>query len=244
MKISAYYPAHYGKEYLEASLKSVVPHVDEVLILYTDNPSYGKFTNLKNPDSRDELMAIVEKECNSFKWVDIPATHQENQHRNMKSIYLHDSDIIVAVDADEIWDDLDLAIKAAWDSNYENINVSGSQWYHFWRSFNECHRDGFAPTRFHCKKGKQGTGLIDKGTVYHMGYAQSEAITEYKISCHGHKSISGSWYSEKWLNYKRGETTHLHPDSQTVWIETQNFDKTTMPSYLKDHPYYGLDKIV
>ena len=35
MKVSAYYPIHYGKEYLEASIKSIRDHVDEILILYT-----------------------------------------------------------------------------------------------------------------------------------------------------------------------------------------------------------------
>ena len=59
--------------------------------------------------------------------------------------------------------------------------MGGDRWWHFWRSFNECHRDGFYPTRFHVVGGKDESTIIHKGKIYHMGYAQSEAITAYKI---------------------------------------------------------------
>mgnify|MGYP003650016175 FL=1 len=243
MKVSAYYPIHYGKEYLEASIKSIRDHVDEILILYTDNPSYGKATHLPNPDSKEEIRAIVEAHSNSFRWVDIGRTHQENIHREQWRQYLGDSDLVLAVDADEIWDELEPAIKDAYDSRIKNVNVAGSQWKHFWRSFNECHVDGFAPTRFHNKRYTQDAGVIHSGKVYHMGYAQSEKITRYKISCHGHKDILRTWLDSKWINYRKGITTHLHPDSQTVWIETNDFDKNEMPQVLKDHKYFNLERI-
>jgi hypothetical protein len=244
MKVSAYYPIHYGKEYLEASIKSIRDHVDEILILYTDHPSYGKGTNLPNPDSKEEIRAIVENNANAFTWVNIKVSHQENLHRDQWRKYLGNADLVLAVDADEIWDDLDIAIKDAYDSKVKNVNVAGSQWKHFWRSFNECHQDGFAPTRFHNKRYTQDSGVIQSGKVYHMGYAQSEAITEYKISCHGHKSIPTRWFNDKWLTYRKGNTTHLHPDSQTVWIETNDFERNEMPQVLKDHPYFNVAKIV
>ena len=35
IKTLAYIPLHYGKEYLEATIKSIDAHVDKILILYT-----------------------------------------------------------------------------------------------------------------------------------------------------------------------------------------------------------------
>ena len=240
MKVSAYYPLHYGKEYLEASIKSIRDHVDEILILYTDRPSYGKLTPLKNPDTRDELRSIVEDNAYKFKWVDIDHVNNEGSHRNLCKHYLF-SDVIMSVDADEVWEDADQAIKAAYDSKAANVGVGGDRWYHFWRSFNEVNRDGFYPIRFLNKRYSKDLEVIHKGTVYHFGYAQSEALTKYKISCHGH-AISRSWIGDKWLNYKKGDTV-LHPDSKDVWISTEPFDKTTLPEILKTHPYYNLDRI-
>lgn len=243
MKISAYFPIHYGKEYLESSIKSIRDHVDDILILYTERPSYGQGTNLKNPDSKEELWEIVNKHAYKYQWVDIPLTFQENVHRTSYKQYL-DSDIVLAVDADEVWQDLDVAIKSAYDSKAKNVCVGGDRWYHFWRSFNEVNRDGFYPVRFHNKNYTKNSEIIHKGSIYHMGYAQSEELTKYKISCHGHKSIPGTWIYEKWLNYQKGQTTHLHPDSNDVWIETVDFDKRKLPKVLKEHPYYNLDRIV
>lgn len=244
MKTLAYLPIHYGREYLDATIRSITDHVDEILILYTYEPSYGQKGSIKNPESRQELRDIAFNASNKIKWVEIEPTNQENIHRKKAFDYSNGFDLIMAVDADEVWDDVEEAKKEAWDSKCQNVNVGGDCWWHFWRSFNECHRDGFYPTRFHVVGGKKESTIIHKGKIYHMGYAQSEAITKYKISVHGHKSIPGSWFNDKWLNYKKGETKYLHPDSRDVWIETQDFDKTKLPKVLKDHPYYNLDKII
>jgi len=243
MKTLAYIPLHYGKEYLEVTIKSIDPHVDKILILYTNTPSYGQDGRLKNPDTREELKKIAFDSSSKIEWVEIPRTSQENKHRQLVFNYAKGYDLIMAVDADEVWDDVEEAKIAAYESGCINVNVGGDRWWHFWRSFNECHRDGFYPTRFHVVNGKNESTIIHKGKIFHMGYAQSEAVTRYKISCHGHKDIKETWLRDKWLNYEKGVTKILHPDSETVWIETEPFDKTTLPELLKQHPYYDLERI-
>jgi hypothetical protein len=242
MKTLAYIPLHYGREYLEACIKSIDNHVDKILILYTEQPSYGQNRGLKNPESKQELLNIVSTASNKIEWVEISAS-QENKHREMVFRYSNGYDLIMAVDADEIFTDVEEMKEAAFKTGARHINVAGSQWQHFWRSFNEVHRDGFAPTRFHVVNNTTDNATIHCGQIYHMGYAQSEELTRYKISVHGHKSIPGSWFNDKWLTYVKGTTKLLHPDSQTVWIETEPFDKSTLPQTLKDHKYYSLDKI-
>lgn len=245
MKVLAYIPLHYGAEYLDATIRSIDDNVDQILILYTEQPSYGQQGRLRNPDSRAQLREIADSASKKIKWVDIPQTGQEHQHRQMVHGYAKGFDLIMAVDADEVWhpDHVREAQEAALATGLKNVSVGGDRWYHFWRSFNEVNQDGFYPVRFHCVGGSNGATIIHKGLVYHMGYAQSEGITRYKISVHGHKSIPGSWFNDKWLNYVKGKTTKLHPDSQDVWIETKDFDKETLPQILKDHPYYDLERI-
>jgi len=52
---------HYGKDFLEYALKSVENSVDEMLILYSRNPTMGHSRNMINPDSGEELKAIADK---------------------------------------------------------------------------------------------------------------------------------------------------------------------------------------
>lgn len=243
IKTLAYIPLHYGSPYLDAVIRSIDPHVDKILILYTEKPSYGQDKGLKNPDSRQLLYDIAHNASDKIEWVDIHGIIQENHHRRTAFKYADGYDLIMAVDSDEIFDDVEEMKQAAMATNCRVVNVGGDRWWHFWRSFNECNRDGFYPTRFHVVNGKEDSTIIHVGKIYHMGYALPEEFTRYKISVHGHKDILGSWLHNKWVNYRRGHTKLLHPDSQTVWIETEYFDKTTLPQVLKDHPFYNLDKI-
>lgn len=243
-KVLAYYPLHYGSEYLKESLLSIIENVDKVLFLYTATPSYGQTSDLHNPDTEENLKKIAHSVCgDKMEWVQVSGVYRENIHRNLVFGYAESYDLIMAVDADEVWENLPLAIAAAMETKAKNINVAGSQWYHFWRSFNEVNRDAFAPTRFHCVRSIIENATIHCGIVYHFGYAQSEQITEYKISIHGHQSILKSWVFEKFKSYEKGVTKFLHPDSQTVWIETEPFDKTLLPFILQEHPNWYKSKI-
>jgi hypothetical protein len=241
----AYIPLHYGKEYLEAVIKSIHPFVDRVVAFYSSEPTYGHKGNLANPDSKEELERIV----NSFtrtEFIDITNRRitRENIHRNLAHTYASSAiqnpkdlnfDLVMAVDADEVWNPerVEEAIHAAYFSNSHFIHVAGSQWYHFWKGLKEVNRDGFYPMRFTNLNNYVGNAdIIEAGEIYHMGYAIDPEVMKYKLSCHGHKSeISNGWYNDKWLNYERGVTTHLHPASRDIWIETEDFNGK-LPDYL------------
>ena len=53
--IIAYYPIHYGSDYLGYSIKSIYDRVDQIHILYAKKPSHGHGTDLNNPDTFDKL---------------------------------------------------------------------------------------------------------------------------------------------------------------------------------------------
>lgn len=247
----AYVPLHYGKDYLKYVLESIRPFVEDILILYTKTPSYGHTSNLQNPDTEEELRAI----CGKFSciWMDVTGTSREGTHRQMaydwakKQINSKNGrnyDLVFAVDADEIWnpEKVPEALHAAYNSGYHHHCISGNNWWHFWKGFKEVNTDGFYPNRItNLNNYVTNQTIIDKGEIYHMGYAISEEAMRYKIGCHGHKSeIENSWLTDKWINYERGVTTHLHPASRDIWIETKDFEGD-LPTFLKDHPYANVE---
>lgn len=247
MKTLAYVVYHYGIEYLKYSIEAIHPFVDEILILYSDKPTFGQNSDIPNPDTEADLINIITE----FDKITLQLCHPngEGKHRTIAVDYgrAHGYDIVMAVDADEVWhpNTVRPAIEQAHRQKFSRYGVMHSGWYHFWRSFNEVNKDGFEPIRFHnLRVNNNDEGRVE-GTVYHFGYANREKLQEYKMSIHGHKAeIKSDWFTKKWLNYQKGKTTHLHPASNDIWIETQPFDKTQLPDLLKKHPYYNLDKIV
>jgi len=250
MKVLAFMPLHYGREYLHATLAAVEPFIDQFLIVYTSTPSYGHVGDIRNPESKDELYQIAKDTLgDKLIWNTIAGNTVEGNHRNQVLRYLGAFDMIFSVDGDEVHESSEVPqmLKEAWENPCKTVGLGGERWRHFWRSFNECHRDGFYPIRFQKKEGKifhAEDGIIHSGKVYHMSYAQSPEITAYKMSCHGHKGeIPKDWYQNKWLNYKKGETKQMHPASNGIWIETEDFDRRTLPEVLKNHANFNKERI-
>jgi hypothetical protein len=243
--VLAYTALHYGKEYLKEAIEAVKNSVDIHLMLYTREPSYGHGTDMINPDTEEELKAI----CDQFDhvvWMDIEnRAKAENVHRQIAIDYAikNKFDIVLVVDSDEVWipERVQEAIDYAANSSNGRFGIRGSQWVTLWKSFDEYVTDGFAPIRlFNLKNDINKEELIEKGFLYHMGYCISDALMEYKISCHGHKNDfrnNSGWYRDKWVNYKKG-VQYLHPATQAYWIDAQPFDKTTLPDVLKKHKRY------
>ena len=238
MKIAAYIPLHYGKEYLHWSIKSVQDVVDKIVILYTPRPSYGFGTAMHCPDTKEELYEI----CRTPKTVWCEGVwNDEGAHRGEVVRYASDAQVILPIDSDEVWDTAVLqdCIKTVADSSVRNHLVSG--FVHFWRSFNYACQDVWAPVRALNMRAPGGQTTIN-GRVFHFGYAQCLKTVQYKIDIHGHKN---EWRKDWFDHIYRGwptRKTDLHPTTFNWW-NAEPFDKTTLPSDLKAHPYYGLDVI-
>lgn len=243
MKVLAYIPLHYGAEYLEAAIKSVLPCVDQLLVLYTSSPSYGHYSSDDCPETQDQLKDIAFRAAgDKIYWLDITGSvRQENEHRAAAKEYalIHGFDQMLAVDADEVWDTEALSKSLKEAENMPNDRIAVRNWTHFWRSFNWVCRDGFLPVRIYNLKVpfNKEEAVVD-GCIYHFGYAQSTEIVSYKIKVHGHKSeFRPNWLEEKFLNWTPG-VNRVHPTSVDIW-DPEPFDKTTLPEILKQHPNYS-----
>jgi glycosyltransferase involved in cell wall biosynthesis len=242
MKVLSYYPIHYGAEYLNASIRSIDPLVDKIIILYTPSPSYGHQTNIACPESEEELRAIAESSSSKIEWMNIGGSTNEGRHRGIAFAQSAGYDIMLPVDADEIWEtaSLERCIKETYDGSSWRRNVSG--FVNFWKSFNWACYDGFQPARvFNLNR----DNLIEEtiqGTIYHFGYAQSDKIMNYKFEIHGHKSeIKPGWLENTYYGWEPGKTD-LHPTCG-VWTEAVHFDKNTLPDVLKEHPNFNKEII-
>lgn len=243
MRVVAYYAIHYGSEWLFWSMRSIKDFVDEIVVVYSENPSHGHGTDAKCPDSRETLKLLA----NRFdaRWVEIRGSHWEGIHRDQAVRVCQDemgADIILVVDHDEIWepDHLKKSIKWASTGAARNYLVP---FQHYWRSVGWVCHDEAMPVRLH-KVGGEGNEYIPRqyGKVHHFGYAQSSKLIEYKWKIHGHLSeLRPDWYEGTFLPWTPG-MGDVHPTNVNFWTP-EEFDRQKLEDLIEDHPFYGMDII-
>lgn len=252
MKVIAYVPSHYGIEYLEASIKSIDDHVDKIVILYTEFPSYGHASKFSCPEKESDLRDLAFASSNKIEWVRLNYTdgngrkiitvHNEGQHRDYAFRFTDGYDVMLTLDTDEIWEPsvLEETIKTASETDARYIGIDG--FVGFWRDFDHVVIDWFHPVRIHNLRSQNRAQKDIKSTIYHMGYAQSREIMDYKFQVHGHKSEIKSNYLEKkfypWHSIGCG-IEWLHPASTTIWQDAEKYDKNQLPELLKQHPNFN-----
>jgi len=234
IKTIAYYPVHYGAEYIAASIKSIEPFVDKIIILYTKDPSYGFGTSMQCPESEEEIKNEAFSVSDKIEWVNLNGSRNESDHRGNIMRYTSGYDVLLAMDTDEVWnqESLERCINETYNGTSWRRNVLG--FVNFWRSFDWACYDGFQPARlFKINAGNTIEEPIN-GTIYHFGYAQSDKIMNYKFEIHGHKNeLKPGWLQNTYYTWEPGKKD-LHPVCD-VWGEAVPFDKNTLPGYLKEH---------
>lgn len=247
MKTAAYIALHYGKDYLEYSLKSVYKSVDEIYVLYTPFPSHGTGTHMKCPDSKDELFNILKKvdvddKINIYQgnWP------KENGQRNYAHAIAKSRgiDVLVVLDFDEVWRPgvLEELMKEVYDRKAWKCLV----WMrHLWRSFNYICDDGMRQERLHyLGDDKQDMIYASQpiNQVWHFGYARTVQDVEYKIAIHGHKSEinNNSWVHNKYAPFP--PVQDVHPTCVNTWNPIP-FDRNELPEIMRSHPYWDKEVI-
>lgn len=242
--VIAYCVLHYGSDYLEAAIKAIEPCVDKIVIFYSRIPTFGRLTSAENPDTPEMLYEIATEASDKVLWVEVNGITQENQHRALIEKMADGYDLILAVDADEVWETNSLKDALHEASNMDNQRIMIDGFIHFWRSFNHACKDHWTPVRITNRRSynRETQGTV-KGTVYHFGYAQREEILRYKwAGIHGHQSeLRPNWIEEIYFGWNE-EMKDVHPTSHGVW-NPEKFDKTQLPPLLKNHPYYERETI-
>ncbi len=246
MKVISYTALHYGTDYLYWAIRSVIDHVDEHHILYSAVGSHGHRTDRPCPDTRHALYReAVRAAGDKLRWHDGEWAHEGLQR---ESILQHapDADVILVVDADEIWPPGDhpmgqlSQILAA--SNAVNVHNVRLKMIHYWRSFYRAVlRDPAYPVRI-IYPARTGDATISIWPINHMGYAQRSGLVEYKQHVHGHK---GEWRKDDWFNtvFMANAQTNCHPVGSEYWNPEPVKPLDYMPEWMKDHPYFNMEVI-
>lgn len=249
MRVASYTICHYGVAYLQYALQSSQSLVDNQFIIYTQHPSHGHQTHYPCPESREDLMSSI-AHLEKTRWVDVDKFYHEGPQRDFSlSLAIQEGDLVLVQDYDEVWPYKTLVnvIDHVWKSN------SARNWLinftHFWRSFDWVCRDDGWPVRIIDSRHNSGLAYVPKelGEIYHFGYAVTNDIMHYKLSCHGHKDeLRPNWFEEKWLAWPPPEDCHPtngRKQDGSGWWDPQPFDKHSLPDLMLSHPYFGLERI-
>ena len=237
MKVAAFTALHYGKDYLEYAIRSVAPDVDEWLFAYSPVGSHGHRSNITCPETEAQLKAAALRGLNGlpYQWWSGNWPHEGAQR---DSVYQHtDADLIIVVDADEVWaaGAVEQAIAYGMEQETRNGRVP---FIHFWRSFNHVCKDGAWPVRILKPSAPVGESYAGIPPVLHFGYAIKPHMMIYKWCIHGHKGeLRPNWLDQKFIHWQPGNgISDLHPTNVDYW-NTEPYAKEQLPDVLDDHPY-------
>ncbi len=241
-KVLGYMPLLYGKTYMREALLSVIEHVEKMVILYTDKPSYGFGTDIQNPDSEAELLAIAKQVCGAkLIWHKV-SSGTEGDHRGQIYQYTPGYDLVLAVDSDEVFCEPDLvaALQAAKASDKRYLGISG--YINLWRSFDYACYDSYTPIRITNLHNVAGEGVVPC-KIWHFSTAQTVETMRFKLAIHGHKDeIRPGWFDNVFLAWDpymfQPKNEDLHLVARGLWNATP-YDKQRMPEILKNHPFFN-----
>lgn len=246
MKTLGFMTILYGKEYLEASLLSIKNHVEKMVVAYSEKGSHGFHSPDQCPDSEQDIYSICKRVLgDKLIWHRAELYHNESQHRAVKYLYSSGYDLILTIDADEVFKEDEISRALQYASNHPERHYGIKGYVNFWRSFNWACYDGFRPIRIeNLNSQNQSQNLECPLIVYHFSTAQSEPVMRYKYSVFGHSNE----IKEDWLNKTHYGWTpdnnfgNLHCVANDIWNAVP-FDRTTLPKSLKTHANYNMELI-
>ncbi|MBZ0097988.1 MAG: hypothetical protein K8F30_02840 [Taibaiella sp.] len=252
-KIVGFCALHYGADYLEYALRSIVDYVDVLHVVYTPQPSHGTGTTLTCPDTYEKLAAITTGVSYKVHWHS-GVYRSESEHRAQIYKLEPAADVIVVVDSDEIWSKLAIWNAIEQSHDIKDFNHIRIPMWHYWRSFKRGFmNDPANPIRIILPKNPQrDRSLIDihhankfrAGPVvmHHFGYAQRSDIVRYKMQIHGH--IGEFRRDVNWFNdvFMANRQVDCHPVGSEYW-NAEPIPDSALPAILDNHPYRHLELI-
>lgn len=249
MKVIGYTALHYGRDYLAYAIRSVIDHLDEYHVLYTPVGSHGHHTHIPCPETRDELYALAQQAAgDKLRWHDGRWAHEGQQRDSIHQI-APDADVVIVLDADEIWPEILIASAVAIPQHIggypKRVRMPMT---HYWRSMHRAVlHDPALPVRVIypqvANNDERAHAAPLNISLSHMGYAQRPEIVQYKQLTHGHRNEwrrDVDWFRDVFMANRQ---TDCHPVGSEYWNPEAVDPLDYMPEWMSEHPYYGLEVI-
>jgi hypothetical protein len=237
-RVCAIIPLLYGLDFLPYAMRSVLDTVDEFLILYALQPNHGAHESpFPCPDTRDDLLEAAFSVAPAItRWFDGVWNTEGAQFDDGRAAT--DADIVIKLDADEIWPP-DMLRNAIMHGLKESVREVRVPLVHAWRSFYRGFPDDPAcPGRIWINGASGETTYWDQ-RIFHTGYAQKLDIVRYKMSVHGHgpEFKNKNWFEDVYVANRQYD---CHPIGSSAWMHVESI---TPPDFMLCHPFAQLEII-
>lgn len=254
MKVIAYTALRYGRDYYDAAIRSVIDAVDEYHVLYAMQPSHGHYDPTPCPETEEELYQIAADRAGSKLQWHRGVWQYEGQQRDSIHQYAPDADVIIVLDADEVWqpETVEAVVHdgGQWIGTYEQRRNGGVRrirvpMIHFWRSMHRAIlHDPAYPVRVILPNNQlEEEFTTNVKPIAHFGYAQRPEIVAYKWRIHGHFNElrrDCDWFNEVFMANRQ---TDCHPVGSEYWNPEPVNPLDYLPEWIAEHPYYGMEVI-
>lgn len=235
----ALYKAHRGGEWFDASLQSILPHVDGVVTVFSDNAWHTRGLDKGSPNNCREIYnarASIEKGAKEFHSVDIETPYQEIQYKKGLEVireHFGEDTAVLIVDTDEVWKYLDLLRLKGWINEHPTAEQFRSRILTYVKSPLyqvypiEAHKPVVALQN---AKDREITGRFRTGcqnTVcndvlfHHFSYVRedlNEIQRKFMATSSQEQDPSNvEWLVKVWPKIPEGQNLHMTPGSESCW---------------------------
>jgi hypothetical protein len=225
--------------------------VDKIYISWSDKPwNYNK--NARNDFKNNTNLDILKKSKYYDKIVIIKGvwdTEHEQRNACVDMAIKDGIDYLITHDADEFYtyDDFNKLLNDI--KKNPDFDYYTTPWVTFWKDLNNIMFRENGETimghpeiainlnrnvRFVSLRKPSGNKVKQLNSLcYHASYVLSDDECWSKINTwgHSHQFNTKSWFDNKWLNWKPGDTC-MHPITPCLWYGTKYFDKSELPEVL------------
>ncbi len=239
MRVVGFMALHYGLDYIQYAIESIIDFVDVLHIAYSPVGSHGATTPVPCPESERDLRALAHKAAAGKLVWHYGTWPHEGAQRDMIYEWAPDADIIVVCDSDEVWATHQLihGIRTVQETKARNYRVP---MVHYWRSFRRCFtKDRSFPVRLiNPRITSDDEWYLSEtwGYINHFGYAIKPDLMRYKWLIHGHRAeYRQGWWENVYMNKTCQQD--LHPVGNDSWNYEIVEQLDYMPNGRKTHPF-------
>jgi hypothetical protein len=244
------------QEYIEYSLRSLLPHVEHVVVLVPDAPWAAYNPRAREEftarDGTREVLAALLREFENLSVLE-GIWHSEHEMRETGLRHLRSlgAEVCLSVDADEIYPD------GALERLHGVIAQADAPGIVYFARYLTCYKsfeyvvesDHRTPAAVHLApdthfpQGRRTSGerrdLPDEIFFWHLGYVLSDERMWEKIRTfsHAHEVLPG-WYEGKWLAWTPQTRDLFRKQPASRWPRTHRIDPRQLPAILHRHPYF------